>query len=174
MRRSQFGSTIAHIGMGVTIIGVAAASTWHSERLVVLKPGDSVGLAGYEITFKGVTERQGPNYVEIAGNFDLKSGGKLIGPVVGSKRKFDTPPTTTTEAGIDPRPLGDVYVVLGNEVQPGSYAVRLYFHPFVRWIWGGALIMFIGGLVSLLDRRLRIGLPQRSRPALASAPIPAE
>ena len=63
-----------------------------------------------------------------------------------------------------------MYIVLGNEVEPGIYSVRLYFHPFIRWIWGGALIMFIGGFISLLDRRLRIGLPQRVKTRLAPAP----
>jgi cytochrome c-type biogenesis protein CcmF len=140
-----------------------------------MKPGDSAELAGYGVTFKNVWQQAGPNYAELAGAFELKRGERLIGTIVASKRKYDAPPTGTTEAGISPRPLGDVYVVLGNELENGSYAVRLYFHPFVRWIWGGALIMFIGGLISLLDRRLRIGLPQRAdKTPLAATPAPAE
>jgi cytochrome c-type biogenesis protein CcmF len=175
MRRSQLGSALGHIGMGVTVIGIAISSAWNVEHLAVMKPGDSAELAGYQITFKNVYPQDGPNYAELAGAFELRRGGKLIDTTVASKRKYDAPPTTTTEAGIAPRALGDVYVVLGSEVRPGEYAVRLYFHPFVRWIWGGALIMFLGGLLSLLDRRLRIGVPQRAvKPSAAPAPAPAE
>jgi cytochrome c-type biogenesis protein CcmF len=171
MRRGQFGATLGHIGLAVTVIGVAGASAWNAERLDVMKPGDGVDLAGYRITFEKVFEQDGPNYAELAGAFRLQSGSRVIGTIIASKRKYEAPPQATTQAGISTRPLGDVYAVLGNELDGGAYAVRLYFHPFVRWIWGGALIMFLGGLVSLLDRRLRIGLPQRaSRTPLASAP----
>jgi cytochrome c-type biogenesis protein CcmF len=159
----------------VTVIGIAAASAWNVERLAVMKPGSTEELAGYKITFKNVWPQNGPNYAELAGAFELRRGDKLIGTIIASKRKYDAPPAATTEAGISPRPLGDVYVVLGNELENGSYAVRLYFHPFVRWIWGGALIMFLGGLISLLDRRVRIGLPQRaSKAPFTPAPAPAE
>ena len=175
MRRGQFGATLGHIGLAVTVIGVAGASAWNAERLAVMKPGDSIELSGYRVTFERVFEQDGPNYAELAGAFELRSGSRVIGTIVASKRKYEAPPQSTTQAGISTRPLGDVYAVLGNELDGGAYAVRLYFHPFVRWIWGGALIMFMGGLVSLLDRRLRIGLPQRAAKApLASAPAPAE
>ncbi len=175
MRRSQLGAALGHIGMGVTVVGIAISSAWNIERLAVMKLGDSAELAGYQLTFKSVFPQDGPNYAEFAGAFELRHGGNLIGTIIASKRKYEAPPQTTTEAGIAPRALGDVYVVLGSEVKPGEYAVRLYFHPFVRWIWGGALIMFLGGLVSLLDRRLRIGLPQRAAKAsVAPAPAPAE
>ena len=174
MRRGQFGATLGHIGLAVTVIGVAGASTWNVERLAVMKIGDTIDLGGYQLTFKKVYERAGPNYAEFAGDFDLKSGGALIGAITTSKRKYDAPPQMTTAAGISTRPLGDVYVVLGNE-EKGAFSIRAYYHPFVRWIWGGALIMFLGGLVSLLDRRLRIGLPQRAAKApFPSAPAPAE
>jgi cytochrome c-type biogenesis protein CcmF len=174
MRRGQFGSTLAHIGLAVTVIGIAGASTWNVERLAVMKIGDTIDLGGYQLTFKKVYEQAGPNYAEFAGDFDLKSGGALIGTITTSKRKYDAPPQVTTAAGISPRLGGDVYVVLGNE-ENGAFSIRAYYHPFVRWIWGGALIMFLGGLVSLLDRRLRIGVPQRAaRAAFPSAPAPAE
>ena len=174
MRRGQFGATLGHIGLAVTVIGIAGATAWNVERLAVLKIGDTIDLGSYQLTFKKVYEQAGPNYAEFAGDFDLKSGGTLIGTITTSKRKYDAPPQVTTAAGISPRPIGDVYVVLGNE-DNGAYSIRAYYHPFVRWIWGGALIMFLGGLVSLLDRRLRIGLPQRAAKApFPSAPAPAE
>lgn len=174
MRRGQFGATLGHVGLAVTVIGIAGATAWNVERLAVMKIGDTIDLGGYQLTFRKVYERPGPNYAEFGGDFDLKSGSELIGTITSSKRKYDAPPQVTTAAGISPRPLGDVYVVLGNE-ENGAFPIRAYFHPFVRWIWGGALIMFLGGLVSLLDRRLRVGLPQRSANArFPSAPAPAE
>jgi cytochrome c-type biogenesis protein CcmF len=175
MRRGQFGATLGHIGLAVTVTGIAGASAWNVERLEIMKPGDSVDLAGYRVSFERVFERPGPNYEELAGAFELRSGSRVIGTIIASKRKYEAPPQATTQAGIAPRPAGDVYAVLGNELDGGAYAVRLYFHPFVRWIWGGALIMFLAGLVSLFDRRLRIGLPQRAaKLPLSPAPAPAE
>jgi cytochrome c-type biogenesis protein CcmF len=174
MRRGQFGATLGHIGLAVTVIGIAGATAWNAERLAVMKIGDTIEVGGYEITLKKVFEQPGPNYAEFAGAFELKSGGTVIGTINSSKRKYDAPPQVTTAAGISPRPFGDIYVVLGNE-ENGAFSIRAYYHPFVRWIWGGALIMFLGGLVSLLDRRLRIGLPQRAaKTPFTSAAAPAE
>jgi cytochrome c-type biogenesis protein CcmF len=173
MRRSQLAATLGHIGLAVTVIGVAGSSAWKAEHLTVMKPGESGGLTGYTITFKNVFERDGPNYAEFAGVFELRRGERPIGTIIASKRRYDAPPRTTTQAGIAPRALGDVYVVLGDEAGGGAFSVRMEFHPLVRWIWGGALIMFIAGLVSLFDRRLRIGLPQRAAKT-PLAPAPAE
>jgi cytochrome c-type biogenesis protein CcmF len=173
MRRSQAAATLGHIGLAVTIIGVAGASAWKGERLAMMKPGESAELAGYTIGFKKVFEQDGPNYAELAGAFELRRGERLIGTIIASKRRYVAPARTATQAGIAPRALGDVYVVLGDEAEGGSFPVRIEFHPFVRWIWGGALIMFIAGLVSLFDRRLRIGLPQRAAKT-PLAPAPAE
>ncbi len=176
MRRAQLAATLGHIGLAVAVIGVAGASAWVSEKLLVMKPGESTELAGYTITFKEVFERPGPNYAELAGAFELKStGGGPIGTIIASKRRYEMPPQVTKQAGISVRPGGDVYAVLGDETEGGAYQIKLYYHPFVRWIWGGSAIMFLAGLISLLDRRLRIGLPQGARKApLKSAPAVAE
>jgi cytochrome c-type biogenesis protein CcmF len=175
MRRAQFAATLGHIGLAVAVIGVAGASAWVSEKLTVMKPGQSADIAGYTITFKEVFERPGPNYAELAGAFELRSGGSLITTMIASKRRYEVPPQATKQAAIAVRPGGDVYVVLGDEAESGAYQIKMYYHPFVRWIWGGSVLMFLAGLLSLLDRRLRIGLPQGARKAsLASAPAPAE
>jgi cytochrome c-type biogenesis protein CcmF len=170
MKRAQYGAALGHIGLGVSVIGVAAATAFNAETLAVMKVGDTIEVGGYRIAFRGLDPVDGPNYTEQSGRFDVLSGDTVIASVAASKRKYETPPTTTTEAGIAPRLLGDVYVVLGSETAPGQYAVRAYMHPMVRWIWAGAVIMFIGGAVSLLDRRLRLGLPERAaRTKLAPA-----
>ncbi len=175
MRRAQFAATLGHIGLAVSVIGVAGASAWVTERLTVMKPGETAELAGYTITFKEVFERQGPNYAEFAGAFELQSGSRQVGTIIASKRRYIAPPQATKQAGISVRPWGDFYVVLGDEAGGGAYQIKMFFHPFVRWIWGGSAIMFLAGLLSLLDRRLRIGLPQGARkPSLAPAPAPAE
>ena len=102
MRRSQLAATLGHIGLAVTVIGIAGASAWNTERLTVMKPGESAALGGYTVTFKNVFERQGPNYAELAGAFELQSGNSLIGTIIASKRRYDAPPQATTQAGISP------------------------------------------------------------------------
>ena len=176
LKPGQYAATLGHIGLAASVIGVACASVWVQERLTIMKPGEKAELAGYTFTFKEVFERPGPNYIELAGAFDVKktAGGSPVAAMVASKRRYDVPPQVTKQAGISVQAMGDIYVVLGDETERGAYQVKLYFHPFVRWIWGGSAIMFLAGLVSLFDRRLRIGLPQGARKTPASAPAPAE
>jgi cytochrome c-type biogenesis protein CcmF len=169
--RSAFGTTLAHFGVGVMVLGIVATSAYREERILVMKPGETVALAGYTIAFRGVAPATGPNYREDVGLFDVSRGTASISRLEPAKRVYDVPPQPTTEAGIHASWRGDLYVVLGDEQKSGGYAVRVYFNPLVRFIWIGALIMFAGGLVSLTDRRLRVGAPGRARVA---APAPAE
>jgi cytochrome c-type biogenesis protein CcmF len=171
--RSAYGTTLAHFGMGLTVVGIIATSAYQSEKILVLKPGERVEIAGYELAFLGATPGKGPNYTELSGVFDVTRGGDSVTRLVPEKRIYDAPPQPTTEAGIHNSWRGDLYVVLGDQQANGGYAVRLYFHPFVRFIWIGALIMFIGGGVSISDRRLRVGAPTRARRVPSSA-VPAE
>jgi cytochrome c-type biogenesis protein CcmF len=174
-KRSQFGAMLGHFGLGALVIGVVVASVWNEERLAVLSPGQSVEVGGYKVTFNGVFGDMGPNYKELAGRFDVTSGDRPVTEVVAAKRRYDAPPQTTTEAGIHPTLLGDLYAVLGDDAGNGAYSVRVYFHPFVRWIWGGAFLMFLGGLLSLSDRKFRVGAPgfvKRAR--RKTAVVPAE
>jgi cytochrome c-type biogenesis protein CcmF len=137
-----------------------------------MKPGDTVEIAGYQLAFRGVAPSRGPNYEEQIGQFDVTRGGAQVLRLEPAKRIYDAPPQPTTEAGIHASWRGDLYVVLGDAQSSGGYAVRLYFNPLVRFIWIGAVIMFISGAVSLSDRRLRIGAPVRSR--RRAMPVPAE
>jgi cytochrome c-type biogenesis protein CcmF len=171
--RSAYGTMLAHFGMGLTVVGVIATSAYQSERILVMKPGEKVEIAGYELNFRGATPGKGPNYTELTGVFDVTRGGSSVTRLQPEKRIYDAPPQPTTEAGIHNSWRGDLYVVLGDQQANGGYAMRLYFHPFVRFIWIGTLFMFFGGGVSISDRRLRVGAPTRARRAPPNA-VPAE
>jgi cytochrome c-type biogenesis protein CcmF len=162
--RAAYGGALAHAGLGLMVIGVVATTAWRLERIDALSPGDTVDIAGYELKFEGVAPRQGPNYQERVGVFEVTRGGKLVTELTPSKRAFTVEKSATTEAGIHNSWRGDLYVVLGDELEDGAYSLRVYFNPLVRLIWLGALVMFIGGGFSLSDRRLRVGAPRKARP----------
>src|SRR5262245_17366823 len=167
--RAAYGGMLAHAGLGLTVIGIVATSAWREEQVVILGQGERAAIAGYELSFRGVAPRQGPNYQEAVGLLAVTRNGSPVTELTPSKRTFDTPRQTTTEAGIHVGWRGDLYVVLGDEQRAGGWVVRLYFNPLVRLIWLGAIVMALGGLLSLSDRRLRIGVPRRARRAIAQA-----
>jgi cytochrome c-type biogenesis protein CcmF len=170
--RSSFAMTIAHVGLGVVILGITATSTGRAEKILVMQPGDHVALAGYDVRFDGVQAAAGPNFTARRGTFAITRGGSPVVTLTSEKRFFPVEGMPTTEAGIDTGLFRDLYVVLGDEATGGGWTVRLYHHPLAVWIWGGALIMGLGGLVSLTDRRYRVGAPRSARARLQ--PEPAE
>jgi cytochrome c-type biogenesis protein CcmF len=172
LTRSAYGGMFAHLGVGVMVTGIIATSAWQVEDVKAMRAGDVLSVAGYDLKFRGVGPRQGPNYTETVGLFDVTRGSGRSVEIEASKRLFDAPKQGTTEAGILPSFGGDLYVVLGDDLKDGQWAVRVYFHPLVRWIWIGAVIMSFGGLLSLSDRRLRVGAPKRAR--APSGPVAAE
>jgi cytochrome c-type biogenesis protein CcmF len=139
--------------------------------IVAVKPGATVSLRSYDLTFDGLVTRQGPNYREQAAKFTLRQGGNVIGVMEPSKRSFPSRQSSTTEAALMTRGVSQLYLSLGDPNSDGSIAVRLYHKPLVLLIWLGAVVMFLGGALSLSDRRLRIGAP---RPAAKPAMQPAE
>jgi cytochrome c-type biogenesis protein CcmF len=168
--RSAYGTALAHAGIGVMVLGIVGTSAYQTEKIIAMKPGDRAEIAGYELTFKGIEPTKGPNYSEQIAQFDVTRGGQPVTTLTPSKRLYNAPPQPTTEAGIYAAWTGDLYVAIGDEQPSGALALRLYFHPFVRFIWFGAVIMFIGGGISLSDRRLRVGAPQRARTRAAAVP----
>ncbi len=173
--RSVYGTMLAHFGVGMMVLGIVGTSAYQTEKVVVMKPGETVEVAGYELTFNGVAPSRGPNYREQVATFEVVRGGSPVTTLYPSKRIYDAPPQPTSEAGILASWRGDLYTVLGDaQKEDGGYAFRLYFHPLVRLIWLGALVMFIGGAFSLSDRRLRIGAPRRSRRETVPGAVPAE
>jgi cytochrome c-type biogenesis protein CcmF len=172
--RSAWGTAIAHFGLGVSLLGIVAVTTWGDERIVALKPGDGVALSGYELTFDGAVMRQGPNYRELVAKFTVRQGGKMFGAMEPSKRTFPSRRSSTTEAALMTIGASQLYLSLGDPNADGSIAVRLYHKPLVLLIWLGAVVMVVGGALSLSDRRLRIGAPKPAKPAKPAAMQPAE
>ena len=164
--RSAWGTALAHTGIAVTLLGIVCVSAWASERIVALKPSETVSISGYELSFDGVVQRSGANYRELAARFTVREGGVPIGVMEPSKRSFASRSTTTTEAALMTRGVSQLYLSLGDTNSDGSVSVRLYHKPMVLLIWLGAVVMGLGGTLSLSDRRLRVGAP---KPAAKSA-----
>jgi cytochrome c-type biogenesis protein CcmF len=167
--RSVWGTALAHFGIGVTLLGIIGVTAWGSERLAEVKPGGSLDIAHYQLTFEGLTHRTGPNYQDVAARFTVHRGGELVGTMEPSRRAFPDRGMATTEAALMTRGVSQLYVSIGDPNRDGSVPVRLYFKPHVLLIWLGAGFMFLGGAFSLSDRRLRVGAP---RPAKAKKPKP--
>jgi cytochrome c-type biogenesis protein CcmF len=168
--RAYWGMFTAHIGFAILVLGITGVSTWQQEAGSMMAPGQRIELAGYTLVLDGVERVKGPNYDAERGTFRVLNGDTQIGLLTPEVRQYTAPPMTTTEAAIMPRLLGDIYVAIGNPDDLGRWGVRLYFKPMVLWLWSGAIIMFLGGLLSLTDRRIRIGIPLRLRRPVSVAP----
>ena len=168
--RSVWGTAFAHFGIAVTLLGVVSVGTWANERIVGLKPSQTVSLSGFDLSFDGLVQRSGPNYRELVGKFTVRRGGVPIATMEPAKRSFESRATTTTEAALLTRSFSQLYLSLGDVNDDGSVAVRLYYKPMVLLIWIGAVVMMFGGALSLSDRRLRIGAPRpAAKPAVQAA-----
>ncbi|EIM74926.1 cytochrome c-type biogenesis protein CcmF [Nitratireductor aquibiodomus RA22] len=165
--RSVFGTALAHAGIGLTTIGIISVTTLETEQIAAMQPGETVEMQGYNLRFDSLRPFTGPNYTEDQATFILtRVTGKPLGEVVSSKRLYTARQMPTTEAGIRTLGLSQLYVSLGDQTPNGKIVVRIWWKPMVTLIWLGALVMMIGGTVSLLDRRLRIGAPMpRRKPA---------
>jgi cytochrome c-type biogenesis protein CcmF len=168
--RSTWGTAVAHFGIAVSMLGIICAATWGVERIVALKPTQTVSLSGYELSFDGLVQRSGPNYTSQVAKFTVRENGLAVGMMEPSKRSFAARETSTNEAALMARGAGQLYLSLGDTNSDGSIAVRLYYKPLVMLIWLGALVMMFGGALSLSDRRLRVGAP---KPAAKSPAKPA-
>lgn len=173
--RSAWGMTIAHACVGLSILGMTGTSAWQTESITAMKPGDQAAVAGYEFRFDSIGLIDGPNFKAERGVFTVTRDGRPIATLTPERRSYSTTRMTTTESAIHTTVFSDLYVALGDPTQNGTaWIVRIYHHPLVPWIWIGGAGMMLGGLVSLTDRRFRIGAPERRRTAGKSAPLPAE
>ena len=172
--RSAWGMTIAHAFLGIGIMGMTATSSWNSELIKGMKPGDTAEIAGYTLTFDGVRQAAGENYRADVGSFTLRRDGAVIATLQPERRSYPVSRQTTSETAIHTTWKSDVYVALGDPDPQGLWVVRMYHHPLLPWIWIGGLGLVFGGVVSLSDRRFRIGAPERRRAAPRGAVQPAE
>jgi cytochrome c-type biogenesis protein CcmF len=163
--RSTWGSALAHLGLGVSLLGIIGETQLSAERIAELKPGQTISIRRWDLSFDSVSERQGPNYRELAAHFTVRrhQGGEVVGTMEPAKRSFPSRGTGTTESALMTRGLGQLYLALGDPNPDGSIPVRLYYKPLVLLIWLGAVVMVIGGALSLSDRRLRVGAPKPAR-----------
>ncbi|MFL6823058.1 MAG: heme lyase CcmF/NrfE family subunit [Xanthobacteraceae bacterium] len=168
--RSAWGAAFAHFGLGITLLGVIGETQWSLERIAELKPGQTISVRRYELQFDGVTTRQGPNYRDLAAHFTVRRHGDFIGVMEPSKRSFPSRGTATSQTALMTRGVSQLYLSLGDPNADGSLAVRLYYKPLVLLIWFGAVVMVVGGALSLSDRRLRVGAPRGARSKAALSP----
>jgi cytochrome c-type biogenesis protein CcmF len=168
--RSTWGTALAHAGLGLTLMGIVCETTWNSETIRAMQVGETAMVGGYEATLTGSTQRQGSNYRETISSFRIRLDGSEIGTMTPSKRTFTTRGSSTTEAALMNRGFSQLYISLGDRNSDGSIAVRMYYKPLVLLIWLGAVVMALGGALSLSDRRLRVGAP---RPAKAGRSLQA-
>jgi len=166
---SYFGMIIAHLGIAVFIIGVTFVTQFDVDKDVRMSPGQSIDMAGYTFRFDGVHTVQGPNYSADRGSIVVSRDGKEVAQLGPEKRNYLVQRKPMTEAGIDAALMRDLYVSLGEGLGGGDWSLRLYYKPFIRWIWLGGLMIAIGGLCAALDRRYRIHVREHAvQPARAS------
>ena len=153
--RADWGKATAHFGIGVTFIGIASMLAWEIEDIRAAEVGESYTVGSYQVTLGGVEQARGPNYVTSLATLEFERGGRSF-TLTPEKRFYPVPEMPTTEADIQNGFLRDVYAVIGDPQEAGGFAVRIYIKPLANWIWGGAILMSLGGLISLTDRRLRV------------------
>ncbi|MBC7951021.1 MAG: heme lyase CcmF/NrfE family subunit [Rhodospirillaceae bacterium] len=171
--RATHGTMLAHAGLAVVIAGIVGSSAWKVESIQSMRLGDVVQVSGYDFRLDSVRNVRGPNYAAVEGTFTVTQAGKLVTVLVPEKRVYTHPPRPTTEAAIHTTATADLYAVIGDADGDG-YVTRLYHNPLVPFLWIGALMMALGGVVSLTDRRHRVGAPARSAAAHSSAQPAAE
>jgi cytochrome c-type biogenesis protein CcmF len=177
---SYYGMLIAHVGVGVFIVGVTLVKGYEVERDVRLDVDASTEVGDYQFKFLGVKPAPGPNYRALTGTVEVRKDGKLVETLQPEKRIYNASGQTMTIAAIDTRVLGDIYVSLGEPVAAGGaeniagpWSVRVYLKPFIDWIWMGAFLMALGGFVAVSDRRYRLAFKRKATMPAASAGMPA-
>jgi cytochrome c-type biogenesis protein CcmF len=166
---SAWGTALGHAGIGIVLLGIVAVSAFEEEKVLTIRPGESVEIGDYRLAFGGLARRTGPNYIDDVGHFDIYRGGAKVAEADPAKRLYTARRMPTTEAGIVTFGLSQIYVSIGEVHADGGADIRLYHKPLVTLIWLGCLVMGAGAVVSLFDRRLRVGAPKPARRHLAAA-----
>src|SRR3989454_1798829 len=161
--RATWGTAFAHAGVGVALIGIVCETTWNTEYIGSMMPNDVARVAGYQLKLDGVTQRQGPNFREMIAQFTVSLEGDRLRVMTPSKRNFTTRGASTTAAALLTRGASQLYISLGDTNADRAIAVRIYHKPLVLLIWWGPVLMAFGGMLSLSDRRLRVGAPKPAK-----------
>jgi cytochrome c-type biogenesis protein CcmF len=174
--RADWGKATAHAGVGITMFGVAALTGYQLEDIRVAEPGQPYQVGAYEIELLSVAQNvQGPNYISTMAHVAVRDAqGQQIALLHPEKRIYPVAGMPTTEAGIDSGWTRDVYFALGDPQPSGGWALRTWIKPFANWIWGGTIIMALGGLISLSDRRYRVAAGAAKAPGQPAREVPAE
>jgi len=162
--RADWGKAVAHAGFGITIFGVAALTAWEITDVRVAEMGDTYPVGRYDVTLNDVRQVEGPNYFSTLAEIAITRNGRHVALLTPEKRVYPVAGMPTTEADIDNGVFRDLYVVIGDPQPGGGWAVRAFVKPFANWIWAGAIIMSLGGLLSLTDRRVRVAAGTRKIP----------
>ncbi len=174
MPRAAWGMTLAHAGMAIVLVGITGSNAWSEHKFLTGRPGQSVDIAGYRVAFNSVKTVRGPDWTETRADMRLLDGSREIAALHPFRRFYTSEDGDQTGVAIHTDLLADVYAVIGAPDGKGGYVLRLYYNPLVPWIWLGAAAMALGGLVSLSDRRHRVGAPaRRARAAAAAAQVQA-
>lgn len=169
--RADWGKAVAHAGLGATIFAIAGLTAWEQEDIRVVQVSAPFEVGAYTLTLTKVEQLRGPNYFSTTGTVTLARGDRALTVLHPEKRTYPVAQMPTTEAAIDNGITRDVYVVIGDRQDDGGWAIRTYIKPFANWIWGGAMLMALGGFLSLSDRRFRVAAGARKG---ARKPVAAE
>lgn len=170
--RSYYGMQLAHVGVAVFIAGISVVTSYQTERDVKMNIGETVSVGGYEFQLKNLQQVPGPNYQAVRADITVaKAGGEPFALMQPEKRQFTTVQSETSETAIDRSIWRDLYVSLGNSVEGGAWTVRVYHKPLVNWIWGGALLMAIGGFFAVSDRRYALAKKKVTQPVRQPKPV---
>lgn len=160
---AAWGMTLAHMGLAIAVAGIVVSSTWSEEKVARLSVGQSVVLGQKTYHFETAEALEGPNYTAVKGIFHLLEDGELVATLTPEKRLYKVRAMPTTEAAVRSGFIGDDYIALGDQDERGAWVVRVYRKPMLSWIWFGCTLLVIGGLCSLFDRRLRLGVAQNKK-----------
>ena len=147
------GMSLAHVGVAIGIIGIGMVTAFEREQTLTMKAGESAAVLGFQLQFKGIVEEPGPNYSAVRGRVAVLRGDRVVAELFPEKRIYHASKMPMTESAIDYGLFGDLYVVLGDPLSLDTWTLRVFFKPFIGWIWGGALTMALGGLLAALARR---------------------
>jgi cytochrome c-type biogenesis protein CcmF len=168
--RATYGMLLAHFGVAVFVVGVTLVKGYESEKDVRMETGDTVELGGYTFRLDGVRDVQGPNYVAGRATIQVSRNGRPYKTLYPEKRIYTVQNMPMTEAAIDPGFTRDLYVSLGDSVSATAWVVKVQHKPFIDWIWGGCLLMALGGALAASDRRYRVAARRRDEQYAAAAP----